>query len=255
MEEDNSCGKYLLRLDGQGWLILGAALTLLLTFSTHPAQAQAGSRGSPSGHKTWLQGRMGESYAKSFGVSETLATKVIMPLPDGRFLVASLRSPPRPFDRLPRFTLPLRIISPPAAQFSLRSEPETLIKRILTQARHYIGAPYRRGGSLQTSHATDCSGFVQFIYKKADIDLPRSSREQARLGTIVSHTLDFVRMRPGDLLFFGYRGRHISHVGIYLGDGKMIHASSHRRGVIITDLRQSSYQGAFVVDKRLFELH
>ena len=95
---------------------------------------------------------------------------------------------------------------------------------------------------------------MQFIYKKANIDLPHSSREQARVGTIVAHTLDFARMRPGDLLFFGYRGRHIGHVGIYLGDGKMIHASSRRRGVIITDLRQSSYQGAFVVAKRLFEV-
>jgi len=253
MEEDNSCGKYLLRLDGLGWLILGATLILFLTFSHHPAQAQAGSRGSPSGNETLVQGRMGESYAKSFGVSETLSTKV-MPLPDGGFLLASLRSPPRPFDRLPRFTLPLRIISPPAAQFSLRSEPETLIKRSLTQARYYLGTPYRRGGSLQTGHATDCSGFVQFIYKKFNIVLPRSSRKQARLGTIVAHTLDFVKMRPGDLLFFGHRGRHISHVGIYLGDGKMIHASGHHRGVIITDLRQSYCQGAFVVAKRLFEV-
>ena len=252
MEEDNSWGKYLLRSNGVCRIILGAALTLSLTLSPHPAQAQAGSRASPSGDETLVQGRMGKRYAKSSGVSETLTTKVI-PQRDGRFLMASL-SPLRPFDRLPRFTSPLNIVSPPAAQLSIRSEPDNLTDRILTQARDYLGAPYRRGGSLQTGHTTDCSGFVQFIYKKANIDLPRSSPEQARVGTIVAHTLDFAVMRPGDLLFFSHRGRHIGHVGIYLGDGKMIHASSRRRGVIITDLRQPYHEGAFVVAKRLFEV-
>ena len=122
--------------------------------------------------------------------------------------------------------------------------------RTLTQARDYLGAPYRRGSSLQTSHSSDCSGFVQFIYKKADIDLPRSSSEQARVGALVARNLDFAMMRPGDLLFFRRGGRHIGHVGIYLGDGKMIHASGRRLGVIITDLHQSSYEGAFVMAKR-----
>ncbi len=253
MEEDNACRKYLLRSEGLCWLILGAALTLFLTFSTHPAQAQAGSRGSPSGNETLVPGRLGEIYAKNFGISETPTTQVIPPL-DGRFLLASLESPPRPYDRLPRCTLPLKIVSPPSAPRSIRSEPDNLTDRTLTQARYYLGTPYRRGGSLQTGHTTDCSGFVQFIYKKSNIDLPRSSGEQARVGMIVAKTLDFAVMRPGDLLFFSHRGRHISHVGIYLGDRKMIHASNRRRGVIITDLRQPTYEGAFVVAKRLFEV-
>ncbi len=60
-------------------------------------------------------------------------------------------------------------------------------------------------------------------------------------------------IRPGDLLFFRRGGRHIGHVGIHLGDGKMIHASGRRLGVIITDLHQSSYEGAFVMAKRPFE--
>ena len=254
MEEGHSWGKYRLRSDRLGRLILGTTLILFLIFSPYAAQAQAGNRASPSGNETLVQGRMGESYAKSFGVLDTPATQ-IMPLSDGRFLPASLSSPSRLYDRLPRFTLPSKLVSSPSAPRSSRSELDNLMDRTLTQARYYLGTPYRRGGSLQTGHTTDCSGFVQFIYKKAKIDLPHSSREQARLGMIVTHTLDFARMRPGDLLFFGHRGRHIGHVGIYLGAGKMIHASSRRRGVIITDLRQSSFQGAFVVAKRLFEVH
>lgn len=252
MEEDNSWVRYLFRSNGAGRIILGGALTLSLTLSPNPAQAQTGSRASPSGYETLGQGRMAERFAKSFGVSETPTTKVI-PLREGRFLMASL-NPQRPFDPLRRFTPPLTSLSPPSAQLSIRSEPDHLTDRILTQASYYLDTPYRRGGSLKTGRTTDCSGFVQFIFKKANIDLPRSSREQAREGTMVAHSLDFAVMRPGDLLFFSHRGRRIGHVGIYLGDGKMIHASGRRQGVIITDLRQRSHEGAFVVAKRLLKV-
>ena len=104
-EEDNSWGKYLFRSNGVCRIIVGAALTLCLTLS--PTAAQAGSRASPSGDETLVQGRIGKRYAQSSGVSETPTTKVIPPQ-DGRFLMASL-SPLRPFDRLLRFTSPLNI--------------------------------------------------------------------------------------------------------------------------------------------------
>lgn len=251
MEEDNSWRKYLLRSNRMARIILGAALTLSLTLLPHPGQAQSGSRASPSGDETLVQSWMGKRFTKSYGGSGTLTTKVVA-LREQPFLMAR-SSPLRPFDRLPRFTPPLPFVSPPLAPPVSRPKPDKLTDRTLTQARSYLGTPYRRGGSLKTGHSTDCSGFVQFIYKKANIDLPRSSSEQARVGMKVAQSLDFALLRPGDLLFFGHRGRHISHAGIYLGDGKMIHASSHRHGVIVSDLRQSSYEGAFVVARRLFE--
>jgi cell wall-associated NlpC family hydrolase len=123
----------------------------------------------------------------------------------------------------------------------------------VAQARHYLGVPYRSGGSLETDRSTDCSGFVQFIYQQSNIDLPRSSSEQAQEGAVVTRTLDFSRLLPGDLLFFGQGGRHIGHVGIYLGEGQMIHASNSRGRVVISDLRQPYHEGAFVVAKRLSE--
>jgi cell wall-associated NlpC family hydrolase len=251
MEKDDARGKCLLRSNRVGRIILGAALTLSLTVSPHQAQAQAGSRASPSGRETLVQGRLGKIFAKSFGVSETPTTMVIPPGCEG-FWLASLNSP-RPFGPLGGFTPPLTSVSPPSAQLSVRSEPGNLTDRVLAQARHYIGAPYRRGGSLKTGRTTDCSGFVQFIFKKANIDLPRSSPEQARVGMVVTRTLDFAKMLPGDLLFFGHGGHRIGHAAIYLGDGKMIHAAGHRQGVIITNLGQSSYDGAFVVARRVFE--
>ena len=125
LEENNSWGKYLLRSNEVCRIILGAALTLSLTLSPNPAQAQAGSRASPSGDETLVQGRMGKRYAKSSGVSETPTTKVI-PQRDGRLLMAPL-SPLILFDRLPRFTSPLNIVSPPSAQLSIRSEPDNLL--------------------------------------------------------------------------------------------------------------------------------
>ena len=98
-----------------------------ITLSPNPAQAQAGSRASPSGDETLMQGRMGNRYAKSSGVSGTPTTKVI-PQRDGRFLIAPL-SPLKPFDRLRRFTSPLNIVSPPSAQLSSRFEPDNLTDR------------------------------------------------------------------------------------------------------------------------------
>jgi cell wall-associated NlpC family hydrolase len=107
------------------------------------------------------------------------------------------------------------------------------------------------GASLETSSATDCSGFVQFIYHGFKIDLPRSSAEQAQVGKTVTRRMDFSKMLPGDLLFFR-RGHHVGHAGIYLGSGKMIHASNHRTGVTVTDLREPYYTNTFVVAKRVF---
>jgi cell wall-associated NlpC family hydrolase len=66
--------------------------------------------------------------------------------------------------------------------------------------------------------------------------------------------MDYAKLLPGDLLFFSRGGRHIGHAGIYLGEGKMIHASNRRLGVTITDLRQPYYEGTFVVAKRVFEV-
>ena len=184
---------------------------------------------------------------------KTPTTKV-MPPGSKRDLLAprSLRGPLAA--NLPHAASSPQKVSPPSTPPSNRSAPNNLPDRILTQARHYLGTPYRLGGSLENGRATDCSGFVQFVYQKSNIDLPRSSSEQAREGKAVAYTMDFAKLQPGDLLFFGPRRRHINHVGIYAGDGKMIHASNSSGRVVISDLRQSNHEGSFVVAKRLSEV-
>ncbi|MBI1810141.1 MAG: C40 family peptidase [Gemmatimonadetes bacterium] len=97
-------------------------------------------------------------------------------------------------------------------------------------ARKLLGTRYKWAGT-NPAKGLDCSGFVQYVFAKLGIDLPHSSRELATMGGAV--TKDTADMKPGDLMFFG-KGKRISHVGIYVGDGIMIHASSSNHSVVET---------------------
>ncbi len=188
-------------------------------------------------------------------VAETPPLMKVTPQRDGRFLLEPLTpkktlstplTPPKKDEKSDR-------ISSAAPKYNT-FEPWDFSELILTQANAYKHAPYARGASLENSSATDCSGFVQFIYHGFKIDLPRSSAEQAQVGKVVTRQMDFSKLLPGDLLFFRRGGRSIGHAGIYLGEGTMIHASNHRYGVTISDLRQPYYEGTFEVAKRVFEV-
>lgn len=86
---------------------------------------------------------------------------------------------------------------------------------VVAAARRYLGVPYRWGGTDPRT-GLDCSGFVQRVYRDLGIDLPRVSRDQARAGRPVA---SLAEARPGDLVAFG---SPVDHIGIYVGDGKMI---------------------------------
>lgn len=179
----------------------------------------------------------------------------VIPQRDGRFLLEPL-TPKK--DRVGPLSGPTSKLDDkkkvvPGRGYNLY-EPWNFRELVLTMAKTYRGTPYSMGSSLKYGRATDCSGFVQYIYQGFKINLPRSSRQQARVGKVVTHSMDFSKLVPGDLLFFSRRGRSVGHAGIYLGEGKMIHASSRGHGVVITDLRQDYYQNNFVVAKRVFEV-
>src|SRR5690606_14866088 len=96
------------------------------------------------------------------------------------------------------------------------------VQAVLRRAFALLGTPYRWGGN-SPDRGFDCSGLVGYIYRTTlGIDLPRISRDQARAGEQVSDRAD---MAAGDLVFFGRRGR-VDHVGIYIGEGKFVHAPS-----------------------------
>jgi cell wall-associated NlpC family hydrolase len=92
-------------------------------------------------------------------------------------------------------------------------------------ARKMVGKPYRFGGSSPLGF--DCSGLVQYSFKQAGVSLPRSTDEQLRL----SQPLRGAHLRAGDLLFFDQEGKKKSHVGIYLGEGRFVHAPSSGKAV------------------------
>jgi len=106
---------------------------------------------------------------------------------------------------------------------------------VVSIAMQYLGTRYVWAGASPSGF--DCSGFVMYVYRKVGISLPHSSRMQYGYGEYVAQS----ELRPGDLVFF-YNPIH--HVGIYIGDGKMIHAAGVGKGVRIDSVYRSSYHGA-----------
>ncbi len=109
------------------------------------------------------------------------------------------------------------------------------VMNVLSKSLLYIGTPYKWGGS--TENGFDCSGFVQFVYENSiGLTLPRTSKEMSEVGTTIKNFKDLL---PGDLVFFNTRRFNFSHVGIYLGDNKFIHAP--RTGLKVKIERIDSY--------------
>ncbi len=122
--------------------------------------------------------------------------------------------------------------------FSANEKPFATISRMLMKspaqdslielAREQVGLKYKLGAKAP-GKAFDCSGLVQWLMEKFDLSIPRTSREQAKMGVEVAK--DPATLLPGDLLFFG-KGNAVSHVGIYVGDGKYVQAANRRAGVV-----------------------
>jgi peptidoglycan DL-endopeptidase CwlO len=105
----------------------------------------------------------------------------------------------------------------------------------MSRALSKVGSPYRWGAT--GPNAFDCSGLVSWAYRSSGVSLPRTSRAMSRVGTPVARA----ELRPGDLVFFY---RPVSHVGIYIGDGKIVHASSRKYLVKISDMGRMKFNSA-----------
>lgn len=105
--------------------------------------------------------------------------------------------------------------------------------RLLVEAEKWIGVPYKWGG--RDTSGTDCSGFVQSVYKAFGLSLPRTASDQYDFSELINEE----EAEPGDLIFFKIDER-IVHVGLFAGHNKMIHAST-KSGVIIQELSKYSY--------------
>ncbi|HIQ27633.1 MAG TPA: NlpC/P60 family protein [Sulfurovum sp.] len=121
-------------------------------------------------------------------------------------------------------------------------------KKLLDYAKYFKGGKYVWGGT--TPKGFDCSGYVQFLYKKHNVHLPRTAWAQSKKGISVSKN----NLQKGDLLFFltdKKRGIPVTHVGIYIGDGEFIHAASKKKGIIISPITRGSYAKTFVSARRI----
>ena len=119
-----------------------------------------------------------------------------------------------------------------------------LANSIISSSMNYIGVPYVFGGT--SPYGFDCSGYVQYVFAKAGISIPRTADVQYDFGTPISTT----ELVPGDLVFFETYTYGASHVGIYLGDGNFIHASSSQ-GVTINSLSQAYYSSHYIGARRI----
>lgn len=117
-------------------------------------------------------------------------------------------------------------------------------RRVVATSMNYIGVPYVFGGTSPSGF--DCSGYVRYVFANAGIYLPRTADAQYEVGTPVSHS----ELVPGDLVFFSTYEYGPSHVGIYLGDGSFINASSSR-GVAIDSMKGGYWAACYIGARRV----
>jgi cell wall-associated NlpC family hydrolase len=130
---------------------------------------------------------------------------------------------------------PLPATVPPAVTVA----PKALRDSVVVAATDAMGRPYEFGGTGQGGEGFDCSGLIQYAYGRYGIELPRVSADQAREGKKISRNVR--DLAPGDLLSFSNKGGPVTHVGMYLGDGRFVHSAS--RGVQVSVLSEDDPYG------------
>ena len=121
------------------------------------------------------------------------------------------------------------------------------VQSVLSRALALLGTPYRWGGTSPEG-GFDCSGLVGYVFRNAlGIELPRVSRDMARTGELIATKTQLVK---GDLVFFGKSGT-VDHVGIYVGDGKFVHAPRTGRDVTVSTLDTGYWGSKFLQGRRV----
>lgn len=193
--------------------------TGLLSFAAAPALAGPG-----------LAGDSADQLDIATSVAKTIATPAVQQPPPEMLLASDINQ-----------LIALEIDKP--VQMQAEGRIESVLKRALT----LLGTPYRWGGSNPDS-GFDCSGLVGYVFRTAlGIDLPRVSRDMAQNGERVERA----SLNAGDLVFFGRRGNRIDHVGIYLGEGRFVHAPRTGKDVMVSELDSGYWAGRFQLARRV----
>ena len=122
------------------------------------------------------------------------------------------------------------------------------IQNLLQHALALLGTPYRWGGT--GTDGFDCSGLVGYVFRSAlGIELPRVSKDMASSGQLIT---DRANLSPGDLVFFGtHHGKRVDHVGIYVGDGRFLHAPRTGRDVTVSSLESGYWSDKYMEARRV----
>ena len=128
--------------------------------------------------------------------------------------------------------------SPSSAASVMGAGARARLDSVVAMARAQLDKRYRFGG--ESPKGFDCSGLVRYVMAALNVQLPRTAREQARIGEVVP--TDTAQLRPGDLLLFGRKGR-VTHIAIYVGDGRMVHASTKAHRVVERPLLRKPAKG------------
>ncbi len=125
---------------------------------------------------------------------------------------------------------------------------EGRIKGMLKRALALLGTPYRWGGTSPEG-GFDCSGLVGYVFRNTlGIELPRVSRDMANVGELIRDPKALVE---GDLVFFSRRGKHVDHVGIYIGNGQFVHAPRTGKDVEVANLITGYWSQKFFQARRV----
>ncbi|MUT67091.1 cell wall-associated hydrolase [Paenibacillus sp. NEAU-GSW1] len=119
---------------------------------------------------------------------------------------------------------------------------------IIATGKSFLGKPYKFGAPSGITSSFDCSSFTQYVYKKHGISLPRSSKDQSKVGIKVSKA----NLKAGDLVFSDTnRDGVINHVSIYIGNGKLLHTYKVGIGVTISTFKGSAWDKTYVTARRV----
>ena len=131
---------------------------------------------------------------------------------------------------------------------SVRETVSTTASELVMSAMNFLGVPYRRGGT-SAEGGFDCSGFTRHIFElSVGMVLPRRADEQAHASSLLK--IGRSELKPGDLVFFNTMKRTFSHVGIYIGDDKFVHAPKPGAEVRVDDLRENYWSHRFTGARR-----
>ncbi|THF76382.1 C40 family peptidase [Cohnella fermenti] len=135
-----------------------------------------------------------------------------------------------------------------SASVAATSTSSSLADKIIATGKQYLGVEYEFGAKSGQTNTFDCSSFTQYVFKQNGIELPRSSKQQAKMGTYVAKS----DLQPGDLIFSDTNSDGvINHVSIYIGNGQVLQTYRVGIGVTISDFEGSTWDRTYVTARRV----